>query len=50
MLDAFYYISHILFKMIGYIMYVAPLGASQSQWRSPLADYGIKTFSAVGEP
>jgi aerobic C4-dicarboxylate transport protein len=46
-LDAFHYISHILFKMLGFIMYVAPLGAFGAM-AFTIGRYGIKTLVQLG--
>src|ERR1019366_6488019 len=45
-LDAFHYINHILFKMIGFIMYVAPLGAFGAM-PFTIGRYGIKTLVSL---
>jgi aerobic C4-dicarboxylate transport protein len=46
-LEAFHYISHILFKMIGFIMYVAPLGAFGAM-AFTIGRYGIKSLVQLG--
>jgi aerobic C4-dicarboxylate transport protein len=46
-LDAFHYISHILFNMLGFIMYVAPLGAFGAM-AFTIGRYGIKTLVQLG--
>ena len=48
-LDAFHYISHILFKMIGFIMYAAPLGAFGAM-AFTIGRYGVRTLLQLGEP
>lgn len=45
-LDAFHYISHILFKMLGFIMYVAPLGAFGAM-AFTIGKFGIKTLQQL---
>ena len=45
-LDAFHYINHLLFKMIGYIMYVAPLGAFGAM-AFTIGKYGIHTLTSL---
>jgi len=47
-LEAFYYISHILFKMIGFIMYTAPLGAFGAM-AFTIGKYGIGTLVQLGK-
>lgn len=46
-LDALHNISHILFKMLGFIMYVAPLGAFGAM-AFTIGRYGIKTLVQLG--
>jgi aerobic C4-dicarboxylate transport protein len=46
-LEAFHYINHILFKMIGFIMYVAPLGAFGAM-AFTIGRYGVKTLLQLG--
>jgi aerobic C4-dicarboxylate transport protein len=45
-LEAFHYINHLLFKMIGYIMYVAPLGAFGAM-AFTIGKYGIHTLTSL---
>lgn len=45
-LDAFHYINAILFKMIGFIMYAAPLGAFGAM-AFTIGKYGIKTLVSL---
>src|ERR1700676_2921438 len=45
-LDAFHYVSHILFKMLGFIMYVAPLGAFGAM-AFTIGKFGIKTLQQL---
>src|SRR6266446_939494 len=45
-LDAFHYINHLLFKMIGYIMFVAPLGAFGAM-AFTICKYGIHTLTSL---
>jgi aerobic C4-dicarboxylate transport protein len=45
-LDAFHSISHILFKMIGYIMYAAPVGAFGAM-AFTIGKYGIHTLKSL---
>lgn len=45
--EAFHYLSHILFKMIGFIMYVAPLGAFGAM-AFTIGRYGIKSLVQLG--
>jgi aerobic C4-dicarboxylate transport protein len=45
-LDAFHYINHLLFRMIGYIMYVAPLGAFGAM-AFTIGKYGIHTLTSL---
>jgi len=47
-LEAFQYISHILFKMIGFIMYAAPLGAFGAM-AFTIGKYGIGTLVQLGK-
>ena len=46
MLDAFHYVSHILFKMLGFIMYVAPLGAFGAM-AFTIGKFGIRTLQQL---
>ena len=45
-LDAFHYLNAILFKMIGFIMYLAPLGAFGAM-AFTIGKYGIKTLVSL---
>ena len=45
-LDAFHFINHLLFRMIGYIMYVAPIGAFGAM-AFTIGKYGIKTLTSL---
>jgi aerobic C4-dicarboxylate transport protein len=45
-LDAFHFANHVLFKMIGYIMYVAPLGAFGAM-AFTIGKYGIHTLKSL---
>ena len=45
-LDAFHYINAILFKMIGFIMYAAPLGAFGAM-AFTIGKYGVKTLVSL---
>jgi len=45
-LDAFHYVSHILFKMLDFIMYVAPLGAFGAM-AFTIGKFGIKTLQQL---